>query len=265
MTTAYIGLGSNQGDRLNYLSSAVEALSSIPETHLERVSHAFESEPVGIPDQPRFANAVARVQTSLESRQLLDYLHQIEDTLGRERFIENGPRTIDLDILLFGDEEISSGELTIPHPRMLERHFVVVPLLDIDPGVLMPDGSPIGRHNATLGKVVADMGPIPDVGAAHNEPVAASDWVEVAFCDSDNDVTSAWSAAISLQRQTLQDAGIPYAFDPYEPEAVMDPLGMPRTFRILVPAEYADNARELIAEVMSTVLELPAEVDAVTE
>lgn len=262
MTTAYIGLGSNQGDRLNYLSSAVEALSSIPETHLERVSHAYESEPIGITDQPRFANAVARVQTSLESSQLLDYLHQIEDTLGRERVIKDGPRTIDLDILLFGDEEISSDELTIPHPRMLERQFVVVPLLDLDPAVLMPDGSPIGRHNATLGKIVANMGPIPDVDAAFS---VSSDWVEVAFCDSDNDVTSAWSAAISLQRQVLQDAGIPYAFDPYKPEAVMDPLGMPRTFRILVPAEYADDAKQRIAEAMSTVVELPAEVDAVTE
>jgi 2-amino-4-hydroxy-6-hydroxymethyldihydropteridine diphosphokinase len=262
MTTAYIGLGSNQGDRLNYLSSAIEALSSIPETHLERVSRAYESEPVGMPDQPRFANAVARVQTSLESRQLLDYLHQIEDTLGRERVIENGPRTIDLDILLFGDEELISEELTIPHPRMLERNFVVVPLLDIDPGVLMPDGSPIGRHNATLGKVVADLGPIPDVDAAFS---ASSDWVEVAVSESDSEVSSAWSAAISLQRQALQDAGIPHAFDPYDPEVVMNPWGMPGTFRILVPAEYAESAKELIAEVMSTVQELPADVDAVTE
>jgi 2-amino-4-hydroxy-6-hydroxymethyldihydropteridine diphosphokinase len=262
MTTAYIGLGSNQGDRLNYLSSAVEALSSIPETHLERVSSAYESEPVGMSDQPLFANAVARVQTSLESNQLLDYLHEIEDTLGRERVIENGPRTIDLDILLFGDEEITSDELTIPHPRMLERQFVVVPLLGLDPGLSMPDGSPISRQNATLGKIVADLGPIPNVDAAFS---AWSDWVEVAVCESDSDVTSGWSAAISLQREALQDADIPYAFDPYEPEVVMDPWGMPRTFRILVPAEYADRARERIAEVMSTVLELPEDVDAVTE
>lgn len=265
MTTAYIGLGSNEGDRLGYLSAAIEALSSIPETHLERVSHAYESEPVGMPDQPLFANAVARVTTSLESRQLLEYLQQIEETLGRERTAENGPRTIDLDILLFGDEELTSATLTIPHPRMLGRQFVVVPLLEVDPSVRMPDGAPISREGATLGKIVGDMGAIPDIGAALNEPAVAPDWVEVATCDADSDVSSGWSAAISLQRQVLQDAGIPFAFDPYEPETVMDPLGMPRTFRILVPADYAEQAKTLIAEVMSATPEFPEELQPATE
>jgi 2-amino-4-hydroxy-6-hydroxymethyldihydropteridine diphosphokinase len=265
MTTAYIGLGSNEGDRLAYLSSAVEALSSVPDTHLERVSHAYESEPVGVHDQARFANAVARITTSLESWQLLEYLQQIEDGLGRVRAVENGPRTIDLDILLFGDEEISSEKLSIPHPRMLERQFVVVPLLEIDPAVRMPDGAPVSRQEATLGAIVGDLGPIADIGAAQNEPVLASDWVEVAVCDSDSDISSGWDAAISLQRQALQDAGIPYAFDPYEPEAVMDPWGMPRTFRILVPADYADQAKTIMAEVLSATPEFPEELESAAE
>ena len=250
MTTAYIGLGSNEGDRLANLASAVDALSDIPDVHLDQVSDAYESEPAYVEDQPKFANAVAEVTTSLSSAQLLDYLREIENRLGRTRDAENGPRTIDLDILLFGDEELVTSELTIPHPRLLEREFVVVPLLDIAPGARMPGGALVTRAHATLGKIVGDLGAVPDLGAARNEPAATEDWVEISSYDASNDVLVAWDAAISLQREVLKDAGIPYAFDPYEPDATMDPWGMPRTFRILVPSDYAEQAKQLIDEVM---------------
>jgi 2-amino-4-hydroxy-6-hydroxymethyldihydropteridine diphosphokinase len=257
MSTAYIALGSNQGDRLDFLSAAVHSISRIPETHVERVSHAYESEPAYNVDQPRFANAVVAITTALTSVQVFEYLQQIESDLGRVREAENEPRTIDLDILLFGDEEMNSEALVIPHPRMLERAFVVVPLLEIAPRITMPNGSQVSSDDATVGSVVADLGLVPDMGAASNQPIAVNDWVEVASCDAPNDVASGLSAAMSLQRQTLQDAGIPYAFDPYEPDAAMDPWGMPRTFRILVPAEAAERARVLIAEANAAVPEFP--------
>jgi 2-amino-4-hydroxy-6-hydroxymethyldihydropteridine diphosphokinase len=229
MTTAYIGIGSNEGDRIANLAAAVDALSEVTDTHVERASHAYESEPAYVTDQPRFANAVVEITTDLEALQLLGYLHEIEDTLGRIRGEENGPRTIDLDILTFGDEESSSDELTIPHPLMTERSFVVVPLHEIAPHFRMPDGTRLHNDAATEGAVVADLGPIPDLGVMHNEPVLAPDWVEVSTCDAGQDVVTGWDAAISLQREVLEDAGIPYAFDPYEPDAAMDPFGMPVT------------------------------------
>jgi 2-amino-4-hydroxy-6-hydroxymethyldihydropteridine diphosphokinase len=247
MTTAYIGLGSNEGDRMANLAAAVEALSEIPETHIERVSHAYESEPAYVEDQPKFANAVAEITTSLESTQLLGYLQQTEESLGRVRTAENGPRTIDLDILVFGDEELSSDDLIIPHPHLLEREFVVVPLLDIAPRLHLPDGTLVTREGATVGEIVGDLGPVADLGVMRNDPALASEWVEVATCDGGSDVVAGWDAAISIQREVLEDAGIPYAFDPYPPDAVTDVWGMPITFRLLVPAEYADKANMMIA------------------
>jgi 2-amino-4-hydroxy-6-hydroxymethyldihydropteridine diphosphokinase len=257
MTTAYIGLGSNEGDRLSNIAAAIEAISEVPETHVERISHAYESEPAYNEDQPPFANAVAMVNTELSASQLLGYLQNIEESLGRVRGQANAPRTIDLDIELFGDEEIDTDELVVPHPRLLEREFVVVPLLDIAPRQHLPNGTLITHENATIGPIVGDLGPVPDLGARRNDPVVASDWVEVASCDTGMDITSGWDASLSLQREVLQDEGIPYAFDPFEPDAAMDPWGMPRTFRILVPQEYADRARGLIAQVMAAEPEFP--------
>jgi 2-amino-4-hydroxy-6-hydroxymethyldihydropteridine diphosphokinase len=258
-------MGSNEGDRLATLAAAVEALAEIPETHLERVSHAYESEPAYVEDQAKFANAVAELTTSLESIQLLGYLQQVEESLGRVRGAENGPRTLDLDILLFGDEELSSAELTIPHPRLLEREFVVVPLLDIAPRLHLPDGTLVSHEAATVGAIIGDLGPITDLGVARNDPALAPDWVEVANCDAGSDVMAGWDAAISLQREVLAEAGIPFAFDPYEPDAAMDPLGLPRTFRILVPAEFSERANKLIAEVMAAEPQFPEELEAPLE
>lgn len=261
MTTAYIGLGSNEGDRLANLAAAVAALSEIPETHFERVSHAYESEPAYVTDQAKFANAVAEISTGLDAVQLLDYLHEVEDSLGRVRGEENGPRTIDLDILTFGDDEISTPELTVPHPQLLEREFVVVPLLDIAPRMHLPDGTLVTRDHATVGEIIGDMGPVADLGAQHNEPVIAADWSVVATCETGADVATAWDAAISLQREVLEDAGIPYAFDPYAPDEAMDPFGMPITFKLLVPQQYAEKAEKLIAEVMAAEPHFPVELE----
>jgi 2-amino-4-hydroxy-6-hydroxymethyldihydropteridine diphosphokinase len=264
MTTAYIGLGSNEGDRLANLASALEAISAIPSTHLDRVSHVYESEPAYLADQERFANAVARLTTSLHSGQLLGYLGDIEVKLGRVRSKENGPRAIDLDILLFGSEELNTPDLTIPHPRMLEREFVVTPLLDVAPDVRMPDGACVSRDQAVLGKVVGDLGQIPGLGAFCNEPAMATDWVEIASYRAGSDVASACGATVSVQREALQEAGIPYAFDPYDPSDVMNPWGLPRTFRILVPADYAERAKRVVADVMQAEPQLSEEFEIPT-
>ena len=262
MTTAYIGLGSNEGDRLANLAAAIDAISDIPDTHMERVSHAYESEPAYLADQPRFANAVAEITTGLEADQLLGYLQEIEDTLGRVRDVAKGPRTIDLDILLFGDEERTSPTLTIPHPGLLDRQFVVVPLLDIAPRLHMPDGTRISREAATEGPIVAELGAVADLGATHNDPALADDWVQVATCEGSSDVMSGWDAAVSLQRQVLEDADIPYAFDPYPPEEATDPWGMPITFKLLVPAAYAERATKLIAEAMAAEPQFPEDLES---
>jgi 2-amino-4-hydroxy-6-hydroxymethyldihydropteridine diphosphokinase len=262
MTTAYIGLGSNEGDRLANLAAAVEALSEIPDTHVERVSHAYESEPAYVTDQAKFANAVAEINTSLDAPQLLDYLLQAEDSLGRVRAEKMGPRTIDLDILTFGDDEISSPELTVPHPALREREFVVVPLLDIAPRLHLPDGTLVTRDNANIGEIIGDLGPVADLGAQRNDPVIAADWVVVATCEAGQDVVTGWDAAISLQREVLEDAGIPYAFDPYAPDEAMDPFGMPITIRLLVPQQYLEKANALIAQVMAAEPQFPDDLEA---
>ena len=258
MTTAYIGLGSNEGDRMTNLARAVDAIAEIPDTRVEAVSPAYESEPAYMTDQPKFANAVVEAHTELEADQLLGYLQQIEDSLGRARDVEKGPRTIDLDILLFGEEEITSPELTIPHTGLLERDFVVTPLLDIAPRLHMPDGTLITREGATEGAVVGELGEIPDLGAMHNEPVLAEDWVAVAQSDTEQDVVAGWDAALMFKREALEQAGIPHAWDPYEPDATIDPFGMSVTFKLMVPAEYEEEVRALFEDIDSAKIVYPA-------
>jgi 2-amino-4-hydroxy-6-hydroxymethyldihydropteridine diphosphokinase len=145
MTDVFVGLGSNMGDRVALMSRAIGELAHLPETHVVGYSHAYDSEPWGVTDQPNFVNAVAWLRTDLLADQLLEFLHDIEDRLGRTREVPNGPRTIDLDILLFGDEEWETDALTIPHPRMAERDFVITPLLEVAPDVLWPEGTPVTR------------------------------------------------------------------------------------------------------------------------
>jgi len=143
VTLAYIGLGANLGDRAAMVHAALEQLAAEPDVHVVAVSDFRETEPVGIVEQPRFLNAAAAVETALSARELLDRLLGIENRLGRTREGPRfGPRTIDLDLLLYGDEEIHGPDLAVPHPRMHERAFVLKPLAEIAPQATIP-----GRGN----------------------------------------------------------------------------------------------------------------------
>jgi 2-amino-4-hydroxy-6-hydroxymethyldihydropteridine diphosphokinase len=140
VTVAYIGLGSNLGDRLEYLQAALAALSA---RGLEPVgvSSVYESDALG-PPQPDYLNAVVSVSTSLSARELLEALNAIEAELGRQHRQRWGPREIDLDLLLYGDEMLEEDGLTVPHPEMTKRSFVLMPLLEIAPGLDLPSGEP---------------------------------------------------------------------------------------------------------------------------
>lgn len=134
MTTAYLSLGSNLGDRLGYLTRAAHALTA-SHTQLVAVSSVYETAPQGKTDQPAFLNAVVAVETALGPEALLAHLMAAERALGRVRTERWGPRTIDIDLLLFGDQQVSTPVLTVPHPRLHERAFVLVPLLEIAPSL----------------------------------------------------------------------------------------------------------------------------------
>jgi 2-amino-4-hydroxy-6-hydroxymethyldihydropteridine diphosphokinase len=136
--TAFIGLGSNMGDRYQFLIQATNLLDNHPNIALVNVSSIYETEPVGYEEQDLFLNMVAEVKTDLTAEELLAVCNRIEQKLGRKREIKWGPRTIDLDILLFNQENIETEKLVIPHPRMLERTFVMVPLLEIRPNIVFP-------------------------------------------------------------------------------------------------------------------------------
>jgi 2-amino-4-hydroxy-6-hydroxymethyldihydropteridine diphosphokinase len=151
MTRAYVGLGTNLGDREAMLRSALEQLAAEPGVEVVAVSAFRDTAPVGVVDQPRFLNAAASVQTSLPARELLDRLLGIERRLGRTREGPRfGPRTIDLDLLLYGDERIDEPGLEVPHPRLHERLFALEPLRDLDPDLVVPGHGPLGDLVAGL-------------------------------------------------------------------------------------------------------------------
>ena len=135
---AYIALGSNVGDRLSYLRRALKALKEHPEIHLSALSSVYETKPVGLTEQADFLNMVAAVDTALSPHALLDVTQGIEQALHRRREIRWGPRTLDIDILLYGNVTMEEDRLTIPHPRMTERAFVLVPLAELGPDVDIP-------------------------------------------------------------------------------------------------------------------------------
>jgi 2-amino-4-hydroxy-6-hydroxymethyldihydropteridine diphosphokinase len=139
-TTAYLSLGSNLGDRRANLAQAVGFLQAAPEIVVSGVSSLYETAPVGLVDQSDFMNLALALQSSCGARQLLELCLGIETQMGRERIQRWGPRNIDIDILLFGDQRIGEPDLIVPHPRLLERQFVLVPLAEIAPGLLLPDG-----------------------------------------------------------------------------------------------------------------------------
>jgi len=151
VTRAYVGLGANLGDRAAMLRAALEQLASEPEIALVAVSGFRETDPVGITEQPRFLNAAAAVDTELPARQLLDRLLAVERKLGRTRTGPRfGPRTIDLDLLLYGDAEIAEEGLQVPHPRLHERLFALEPLAELDAALVVPGRGPLAGIIAGL-------------------------------------------------------------------------------------------------------------------
>lgn len=151
-TDAYIGLGSNLGDRELNLLRAVAELGKLPESKVTGLSPFYETSPVGVTDQPNFFNAVLRLSTRLTSHALLLQLQHIECSVFRRKRTEHwGPRTMDLDLLLFGNEIINESELIVPHPRMAERRFVLEPLCKLAPDLIHPV---LGR---TMGELLAAL------------------------------------------------------------------------------------------------------------
>ena len=131
----YIGIGSNLGDREKYIESAIEKLRAVKGIEVKRISNIYETDPVGGPKQGKYLNGVLELETELEPRELLAKLQAIENELGRKRLVKNAARTIDLDILLYGDKKIDEPGLKIPHPRMRDREFVMKPLKEIYAGI----------------------------------------------------------------------------------------------------------------------------------
>ena len=131
MHKAYLSIGSNIGDRLDNLTKACKILGENEEIQVLQISPVYETEPVGYDDQPYFLNIAVEIETTLDEYDLLDFLHDVENNLHRVKTIRFGPRTIDLDILLYDDLVSDDPILTIPHPRMYERAFVLMPLSDI--------------------------------------------------------------------------------------------------------------------------------------
>ena len=151
MTLAFVGLGANLGDREKMMRSALERLSAEPGVELVAVSSFRDTAPIGITDQPRFLNAAAAVETTLSAHDLLDRLLAIERRLGRTREGPRfGPRTIDLDLLLYGDERIEEEGLEVPHPRLHERLFALEPLADLEPELVVPGRGPLADLLAGL-------------------------------------------------------------------------------------------------------------------
>ena len=138
MIKVYIGLGSNLGDPQSQLKKAIIAMNMVPSTSVVKTSSFYRSKPVGPQDQPDYINAVVELDTELSAPVLLDYLQDIENEQGRERKIKWGARTLDLDILLFGDEIINNARLQIPHVEMHNRGFVLLPLNEILPDCMIP-------------------------------------------------------------------------------------------------------------------------------
>ena len=138
MTLAYVGLGANIGEPRRQLQSALREMSALPRTRITGTSGFYRSAPLGLIEQPEFLNAVVELDTELPPGVLLENLQEIEKRHGRERPFAGAPRTLDLDLLLYGDETIRSARLTVPHPRLHERAFALKPLAEIAPQAAIP-------------------------------------------------------------------------------------------------------------------------------
>lgn len=161
MSEAFIGLGANLGQAGATLRAAVAGLRALPGSTLTGLSSLYRSAPVGPAGQDDYLNAVARLDTPLPPHELLRALQGIENAHGRVREVRWGPRTLDLDLLLYGNDRIATADLTVPHPEMTRRNFVLVPLLEIEPGARLPDGTALNdlavAHD-TAGLAVARAG-----------------------------------------------------------------------------------------------------------
>jgi len=145
MVRAFVGLGSNLGDREGTLRAAIGRLRGLPDTEVRAVSTLRNTEPVGDLEQPRFLNGAVELETSLAPRALLDALLELERAFGRDRSSvpAQGPRTLDLDLLLYGEDTIAEPGLEVPHPRLHERSFALEPLAELDPGLVLPGRGPV--------------------------------------------------------------------------------------------------------------------------
>ena len=138
MNIAYVSLGSNIGERLYYLQQAVRLLGETESVEVVKMSSIYETDPVGYKDQAAFLNIVVELRTSLLPQELLKKCNEIEAELGRTREVHWGPRTVDLDILLYNEENVKTDNLIIPHPRMTERGFVLIPLVELNAALVDP-------------------------------------------------------------------------------------------------------------------------------
>jgi 2-amino-4-hydroxy-6-hydroxymethyldihydropteridine diphosphokinase len=158
---AFVALGANIGEPVKHLRAAVEDLSTLPDTCVVARSSLYRSAPVGLINQPDFINAVVSVDTGLAPLDLLHALLAIEARHGRVRSVPNAPRTLDLDLLLHGDSRLNSTELTLPHPRMHQRAFVLLPLLEIAPEVVLPGlGAARNYLSAVTGQAITRSEPL---------------------------------------------------------------------------------------------------------
>ena len=138
MAIAFVALGANLGDPAATVTAAINALGTLPETRLLAASSLYRTAPIGLADQPEFINAAARLETSLPPEALLDALLALEQDFGRVRLERNGPRTLDLDLLLYDDRRLDSPRLSLPHPRLHLRAFVLYPLAELAPDLALP-------------------------------------------------------------------------------------------------------------------------------
>ena len=144
MTIAWLGMGGNLGDKLGYLQAGIRSVEQLPDTKILAKSSLYETEPIGGVEQDSFLNGVVKIETSLTSEQLLEAVLRIEKTYGRERIVHWGPRTLDIDILAFGQQMVEKSYLKIPHPYLQERAFVLVPWAEIDSGWQIPNLGTVG-------------------------------------------------------------------------------------------------------------------------